>query len=110
MPALVAGIQALRHHEKKDVDGRDKPGHDKKEDAPGHDDREANSGALKKFPPNTAPWIRRRASSSRPWSGSGSARSFLAWIAASLGLLSDPDPNPIGPGLFAFFTFWSSGD
>ena len=26
--------------------------------------------------------------------------------AASLGLLSDPDPNPIGPGLLAFFTFW----
>ena len=27
-------------------------------------------------------------------------------LAASLGLLSDPDPNPIGPGLLAFFTFW----
>ena len=26
--------------------------------------------------------------------------------AASLGLLSDPNPNPIGPGLLAFFTFW----
>jgi hypothetical protein len=26
-------------------------------------------------------------------------------LAASLGLLSDPDPNPIGPGLLAFFTF-----
>ncbi len=27
-------------------------------------------------------------------------------LAASLGLLSDPNPNPIGPGLLAFFTFW----
>jgi len=26
--------------------------------------------------------------------------------AASLGLLSDPNPNPIGPGMLAFFTFW----
>jgi len=26
--------------------------------------------------------------------------------AASLGLLSDPNPNPIGFGLLAFFTFW----
>lgn len=26
--------------------------------------------------------------------------------AAALGLLSDPNPNPIGPGLLAFFTFW----
>ena len=27
-------------------------------------------------------------------------------LAASLGLLSDPNPNPVGPGLLAFFTFW----
>jgi hypothetical protein len=27
-------------------------------------------------------------------------------LAAALGLLSDPNPNPIGPGLLAFFTFW----
>jgi hypothetical protein len=27
-------------------------------------------------------------------------------LAAELGLLSDPNPNPIGPGLLAFFTFW----
>jgi hypothetical protein len=34
-------------------------------------------------------------------------RPLLAIIlAASLGLLSDRDPNPIGPGLLAFFTFW----
>ena len=29
-------------------------------------------------------------------------------VAAGLGLLSDPNPNPIGPGLLAFFTFWPS--
>lgn len=27
-------------------------------------------------------------------------------LAASLGLTADPDPNPIGPGLLTFFTFW----
>jgi len=27
-------------------------------------------------------------------------------LAATLGILSDPNPNPIGPGLLAFFTFW----
>ncbi len=27
-------------------------------------------------------------------------------LAASIGLLSDPNPNPVGPGLLAFFTFW----
>ena len=27
-------------------------------------------------------------------------------LAAELGLLNDPNPNPIGPGLLAFFTFW----
>ncbi|HXX08922.1 MAG TPA: hypothetical protein VEJ43_12745 [Pseudolabrys sp.] len=26
--------------------------------------------------------------------------------AASLGLLNDTNPNPIGPGLLTFFTFW----
>ena len=25
---------------------------------------------------------------------------------ATLGLWSDPNPNPIGPGLLFFFTFW----
>jgi hypothetical protein len=30
----------------------------------------------------------------------------LIVLAAELGLLSDPNPNPIGPGLLAFFTFW----
>jgi hypothetical protein len=26
--------------------------------------------------------------------------------AAALGLWPDPNPNPIGPGLLAFLTFW----
>ncbi len=30
----------------------------------------------------------------------------LIVLAAELGLLSDPNPNPIGPGLLTFFTFW----
>ena len=28
--------------------------------------------------------------------------------AAAIGVWPDPDPNPIGPGLLAFFTFWPS--
>ena len=28
MPGLVPGIHALEHNQTKDVDGRDKPGHD----------------------------------------------------------------------------------
>lgn len=31
---------------------------------------------------------------------------LLIIVAAELGLTSDPNPNPIGPGLLAFFTFW----
>ena len=27
-------------------------------------------------------------------------------VAASIGLWPDPNPNPIGPGLLFFFTFW----
>jgi hypothetical protein len=30
MPGLVPGIHVLHHSSKKDVDGRDKPGHDEK--------------------------------------------------------------------------------
>jgi hypothetical protein len=29
-------------------------------------------------------------------------------VAAQLGWLADPNPNPIGPGLLAAFTFWPS--
>jgi hypothetical protein len=27
-------------------------------------------------------------------------------LLATIGLWSDPNPNPIGPGLLFFFTFW----
>jgi len=27
-------------------------------------------------------------------------------VAADLGLWPDPNPNPVGPGLLFFFTFW----
>ncbi|MFZ5531590.1 MAG: hypothetical protein ACOY4U_11160 [Pseudomonadota bacterium] len=27
-------------------------------------------------------------------------------LLASLGLWPDPNPNPVGPGLLFFFTFW----
>ena len=36
----------------------------------------------------------------------GTGPLLLIVLAAELGLLSDPNPNPIGPGLLAFFTFW----
>jgi hypothetical protein len=29
-------------------------------------------------------------------------------VAAAVGLWPDPNPNPIGPGLLAFLTFWPS--
>jgi hypothetical protein len=38
--------------------------------------------------------------------GSGPLLFIIA--AAALGLWPDPNPNPIGPGLLAFFTFWPS--
>ena len=38
--------------------------------------------------------------------GSGPLLSIIA--AASLGLWPDPNPNPIGPGILAAFTFWPS--
>ena len=33
---------------------------------------------------------------------------LLIIAAAKLGLLNDPDPNPIGPGLLAMLAFWPS--
>jgi len=36
----------------------------------------------------------------------GSGPLLLVIAASSLGLLSDPNPNPVGPGLLFFFTFW----
>jgi hypothetical protein len=29
-------------------------------------------------------------------------------LAAELGLTSDPNPNPVGPGILAMFSFWPS--
>jgi hypothetical protein len=36
----------------------------------------------------------------------GTGPLLLIIAAAEVGLLSDPNPNPIGPRLLAFFTFW----
>jgi hypothetical protein len=36
----------------------------------------------------------------------GTGPLLLIVVAAEIGLTSDPNPNPIGPGLLAFFTFW----
>jgi hypothetical protein len=36
----------------------------------------------------------------------GTGPLLLIALATELGLTSDPNPNPIGPGLLAFFTFW----
>jgi hypothetical protein len=36
----------------------------------------------------------------------GSAPLLFIIVAAAIGLWPDPNPNPIGPGLLFFFTFW----
>ena len=36
----------------------------------------------------------------------GSAPLLFIIVAAAVGLWPDPNPNPIGPGLLFFFTFW----
>lgn len=36
----------------------------------------------------------------------GAAPLMFIIAAAALGLWPDPNPNPIGPGLLFFFTFW----
>ena len=38
----------------------------------------------------------------------GSTPLFAIIIAARLGLTSDPNPNPVGPGMLVFLTFWPS--
>ena len=38
----------------------------------------------------------------------GSGPLFAIIAAAAIGLWPDPDPNPIGPGILAFLTFWPS--
>src|SRR6478735_3541557 len=106
MPALVAGIHALRHRAKKDVDGR---GFMREDGAsrlsPSHDDRDQK--ALTKSCPMAANLQGHGFAAALQAHAHVLFRPPLAIIlAASLGLLSDPDPNPIGPGLLAFFTFW----
>jgi hypothetical protein len=36
----------------------------------------------------------------------GSGPLLFIIVAAAIGLWPDPNPNPIGPGLLFFFTFW----
>jgi hypothetical protein len=36
----------------------------------------------------------------------GSGPLLLIILAAAVGLWPDPNPNPIGPGILAAFTFW----
>jgi hypothetical protein len=36
----------------------------------------------------------------------GSGPLLFIVAAAAIGLWPDPNPNPIGPGLLFFFTFW----
>jgi hypothetical protein len=36
----------------------------------------------------------------------GSAPLFGIIVLAKIGLWPDPDPNPIGPGLLCFVSFW----
>jgi len=36
----------------------------------------------------------------------GSSPLVFIIVAAALGLWPDPNPNPVGPGLLFFFTFW----
>ena len=50
---------------------------------------------------------------SNRWSKIGIALVALGWsplwlivVLAAIGLWPDPNPNPIGPGLLFFFTFW----
>ena len=38
----------------------------------------------------------------------GSGPLLLTIAAADLGLTRDPNPNPVGFGILAFFTFWPS--
>jgi hypothetical protein len=47
------------------------------------------------------------------WFKTGAIIALVGWspllliiVLAGIGLWPDPDPNPIGPGLLFFFTFW----
>jgi len=57
-------------------------------------------------------WLRRR-TSRLLWIGSmlfalGSGPLLITILLAGLGLTRDPDPNPVGFGILAAFTFWPS--
>ncbi len=50
---------------------------------------------------------------SNRWSRVGLGLAVVGWtpliaiiLLAAIGLWPDPNPNPIGPGLLFFFTFW----
>jgi hypothetical protein len=56
---------------------------------------------------------KRRRISRLLWVGSalfalGSGPLLITILLASLGLTRDPNPNPVGFGILAFFTFWPS--
>jgi len=38
----------------------------------------------------------------------GTGPFLLILLAATLGLTRDPNPNPVGPGILMFLTFWPS--
>jgi hypothetical protein len=38
----------------------------------------------------------------------GTGPLFIVILAAQFGLTRDPNPNPVGFGILAFFTFWPS--
>jgi len=38
----------------------------------------------------------------------GSGPLLVIMLLANLGVTKDPNPNPVGPGIMAFLTFWPS--
>jgi hypothetical protein len=42
----------------------------------------------------------------RSCTGRGGVGALLIGLLAAIGVWPDPNPNPIGPGLLLFFTFW----
>jgi hypothetical protein len=101
MPALVAGIHVLRRCVKKDVDGRDKPSHDDIEALTKSFSAATNmrgDGIAAALQAHAHVLDRDRPARSRRRSP---ARDHPRGFARTLS-----DPNPIGPGLLAFFTFW----
>lgn len=72
------------------------------------------SGAMNEsVPPPPPPLLKRRRFSHFLWVGFvlfllGTGPLLAVIILASLGLTRDPNPNPVGFGILAFFTFWPS--